>query len=152
AVQFEGGGEYSVKAADPLAGDPGGERLLTWYFEEHLRYPFLDRDQARAAVELLGRYGKELFAQLFEASDGCSHEFRRHRDQGFDGLRLEIVGGVDFHRIHWESLRSDEAGAPFGARVPIFRRVENVASGFDIPSGGPTLNVLVVTARPHGAR
>jgi tetratricopeptide (TPR) repeat protein len=152
AIQFEGGGEYPAEVTDPLAEDRDGERLLTWYFEEHLRYPFLDRDKERAALELLTSYGKELFAQLFEVSSDCSYEFGRYRDRGFDGLRLEIVGGVDFHRVHWESMRSDEAGAPFGARVPIFRRVENVASGFDISGGGPTLNVLAVTARPHGAR
>ena len=152
AIQFEGGGEHLTEVADPLAIDRNSERLLTWYFEEHLRYPFLDRDKERAAVELLASYGRELFAQLFEGGNDCAYEFQRYRDQAFDGLRLEIVGGVDFHRIHWESLRSKEAGAPFGVRVPIFRRVENVAAGFDIPHGGPTLNVLAVTARPNGAR
>jgi len=151
-VRFEDGGEHVAKVADPLASDPTGERLLTWYFEEHLRYPFLDQDQQRAAVALLERYGTELFDQVFGGDGDCAYEFRRVRNAGFDGLRLEVVGSTDFHRLHWESLRDDGPGTPLGARIPITRRVENVAVGFDIAAQGPTLNVLVMTARPNGAR
>jgi tetratricopeptide (TPR) repeat protein len=152
AVRFEGGGEHLVGVADPLAGNPNGERLLTWYFEEHLRYPFLDSDLERKAVALLGDYGRGLFEQVFVANQDCAYEFRRAQDAGFDGWRLEVVGGVDFHRLHWEALRDDGTGAPLGVRVPVVRRVENADRGFDVEAQGPTLNVLVVTARPHGAR
>ena len=152
AVRFEGGGEHVVRVTDPLAGVPSGEGLLTWYFEEHLRYPFLDRDMEREAVTLLVNYGSELFNQVFGASSDCSYEFRRARDTGFDGWRIEVVGGVDFHRLHWEALRENAAGTPLGVRVPVVRRVENVERGFDVEAQGPALNVLVVTARPLGAR
>ncbi len=152
AVRFEDGGEHVVRVADPLAGNPDGERLLAWYFEEHLRYPFLDSDLEREAVALLAGYGKELFEQVFGEDRDCSYEFRRVRDAGFDGWRLEVVGGMEFHRLHWEALRDGGAGAPFGVRVPVVRRVENVDRGFDVEAKSPTLNVLVVTARPGGAR
>ncbi|HYJ21953.1 MAG TPA: CHAT domain-containing protein, partial [Solirubrobacterales bacterium] len=151
-VSFEGAGEYSAQLGDPLSADPTGESLLAWYFEEHLRYPFLDGDKKRAAVELLESYGSQLFQQLFGPGSEASYEFKRLQDGGFDGLRIEIVGGADFHRLHWEALRGDGAGAPLGARVPISRRVDDTKKGFDIADGGPVLNVLVVTARPHGAR
>jgi tetratricopeptide (TPR) repeat protein len=152
AVGFEGGGEHLVTVADPLAGNPDGERLLAWYFEEHLRYPFLDRDREQEAVLLLADYGSGLFAQVFEASSDCLYEFRRVRDAGLDGFQLQVVGGLDFHRLHWESLRDSGVGAPLGARVPIVRKVGRVAAGFDVPDQGHVLRVLVVTARPDGAR
>lgn len=151
-VRFEGGGEYPVKLENPLVEDPSGEALLAWYFEEHLRYPFLDRDRERDAVALLKAYGERLFTQVFEADKDCSHEFQRMRQAGFDDLRLEVVGKVDFHRLHWEALRAEEPGTPLGARVPIMRKVEDVKVGFDVAPQGPVLNVLVVTARPHGQR
>lgn len=151
-VRLEGGGEHAVSVADPLAGDARGERLLAWYFEENLRYPFLDKDRERAAVELLAVYGTELGAQLFGSDRECESEFRRARDVGFGGVCLELVGGVDFHRLHWEAMRDSSArGAALGAGVPIVRRVANIPDGFEVERGGVALNVLVVTARPKGA-
>ena len=41
------GAEYEVTVADPA--DDGVERELAWYFEEHLRFPFLDQDRDQAA-------------------------------------------------------------------------------------------------------
>ena len=151
AVQFEGGGEYLTEVLDPFAGEADGEDLLAWYFEQHLCYPTLDRDKEQAAVESLDDYGKGLFAQVFAATDDCEFEFRRYRGTAFDGLQVVIVGGAYFHRLHWEAMRGEEGGAPFGARVPIVRRVEQVPAWFDVPQGGPTLNVLAITARPDGA-
>jgi len=151
-VRFEGGGEHLAEVADPLASDPNGERLLAWYFEEHLRYPFLDRDKEKGAAELVETYGVELFEQLFAANPDCAFEFKRCREAGFDDLRIEIVGGADFHCLHWEALRDGGTGTPLGARVPISRRVEKIPAGFDVREGGHTLNVLVVTARPHRER
>ncbi len=57
------GTEYEVAVTAP--GDAASERLLTWYFEEHLRYPFLDRDLERQAVTVLQQYGQALFGQVF---------------------------------------------------------------------------------------
>jgi tetratricopeptide (TPR) repeat protein len=150
-VGFEGAGQYPVTVADPFAGDAAGERLLAWYFEEHLRYPFLDMDLERAAVACIAQYGRDLFAQVFGTDTGCSYEYRRAQDAGFDDCRLEIVGSWAFHRLHWEALRDPKMQLPLGVRVPLVRRVGRVGTGFDVAKNPPTLNILVVTARPDGA-
>ena len=57
-------------------------------------------------------------------------------------------GGV--HRLHWEALRDPDLPAPLAVRLPVTRRVERLGSKFDLPADRPTLNILVVTARPDG--
>jgi hypothetical protein len=56
-VSFEGAGEYQVTVADPA--EPQDEELLAWYFEEHLRYPFLDKDLEAGAVARIAAYRGE---------------------------------------------------------------------------------------------
>jgi hypothetical protein len=114
-VGFEGAGQYAARVADPSAGDHTGEKLLAWYVEEHLRYPFLDKDWEREAVARIAEYGRDLFAQVFGTDAGCSYEYRRAHGAGFDGCRLEIVGSSSFHRLHWEALR-DPGRRPCPAR------------------------------------
>ena len=47
-VSFGDAAEYEVTVADPAG--PGSEELLGWYFEQHLRYPFLEKDYEQQAV------------------------------------------------------------------------------------------------------
>ena len=56
-VSFGDAAEYEVTVTDPA--DPAGEELLAWYFEEHLRYPFLDKDRERQAVAQIAAYGED---------------------------------------------------------------------------------------------
>jgi hypothetical protein len=44
-----------VTVCDPAG--PQVEQELAWYFEQHLRYPFLDQDREREAVEHIVTYG-----------------------------------------------------------------------------------------------
>ena len=148
-VGFEGGGEFAATVTDPLADDPGQEGLLAWYFERHLRYPFLDKDREAAAVARITEYGAALFAQAFADPD-CGYEYRRLRDGGFDGCRIEVVGSMALHSMHWEALRDPAMSMPLAVRVPLVRRVETTPTGFDPAADHPTLNILVVTARPGG--
>ena len=145
-VGFGDGAEYEVGITPP--GDAAGERLLAWYFEEHLRFPFLDRDREREAVAHLREYGEGLFGQVFGGAAG--HDFRRLRERAFDGCRVEVTGGAGFHLLHWEALRDPDGDGPLAVRLPVTRRVALVPSRFELPSGQPTLNILLVTARPFG--
>jgi len=144
----DGAAEYEVAVTPP--GDAASERLLTWYFEEHLRFPFLDRDMERQAVTALREYGEALFGQVFGGA--AAHDYRRLREQAFDGCRLDVMGSAGFHRLHWEALRDPELDGPLAVRVPVTRRVALVPSKFELPSGQPTLNILLVTARPFGRK
>ncbi len=147
-VVYPGEGvEYEVTVTDPAS--VADEELLAWYFERHLRYPFLDGDRRAAAVKLLRGYGIALFGQVFGGAAGRGYE--RLRGQGFDGCRIEVVAGAGLHRLHWEALFDPELDAPLALRVPITRRVQLQPARFEIAAAQPTLNILLVTARPRGA-
>ena len=147
-VRFGDAAEYEASVTVP--GDAAGERLLAWYFQEHLRFPFLDRDHERQAVVQLRDYGESLFAQVFGGV--AAHDYRSLRERSFDGCRLEVTGSAAFHLLHWETLRDPELDGPLAVRLPVTRRVALVPSRFELPSGQPTLNILLVTARPFGRR
>src|SRR5688572_18585386 len=85
-VAFDDISEYVIVIADPADAD--AEHEFAWYFEEHLRFPFLDRDREQAACGLIISYGEALFGQLF--TSGAVVDYRRMRDSGFDGCRLEV--------------------------------------------------------------
>ncbi|WP_051768009.1 tetratricopeptide repeat protein [Amycolatopsis vancoresmycina] len=146
-VVYPDSSEFEVAVADPAS--EADEELLAWYFERHLRFPFLDWDKRAAAVKLLDRYGRELFAQVFAGEPG--EGYRSFRKVGFDGCRIEVTGGTGMHRLHWEALADPALDSPVALRVPITRRVDRNPPRFDLPGPRPTLNILVVTARPDGA-
>ena len=124
------------------------ERLLAWYFEQHLRFPFLDRDLEEQAVARLGEYGRSLFGQVLGGE--AIHDYRKLRDRAFDGCRLEVTGSAAFHLLHWEALQDPDMDAPLAVRLPVTRRVDKLPSRFDLPPERATLNILLVTARPFG--
>jgi hypothetical protein len=101
-VAFGDAAEYEVSVRAP--GDAAGERLLAWYFEEHLRFPFLDRDLERQAVEQLADYGKALFGQVFGGA--AAHDYQVLRERSFDGCRLEVIGSAEFRTVNSGSDRT----------------------------------------------
>jgi tetratricopeptide (TPR) repeat protein len=146
-VRFGDDTEYDVDVGDPA--DEACEQNLAWYFEEHLRYPFLDKDRERETVEQIAAYGTALFGQVFGGE--ASHDYRTLRERSFDGCRLEVSGSAALHRLHWEALRDpDQPGTPLSVRLPVTRRVGAQPSKFAVRDDLPTLNILVVTARPGG--
>jgi tetratricopeptide (TPR) repeat protein len=143
-VSFGDDAEYAVQVTDP-----GDTAELAWYFQEHLRYPFLDKDREAQAVRRIAEYGEALFGQVFGGA--AAHDYRSLRERSFDGCRLEVSGSAGFHRLHWEALRDPDLDAPLAVRMPVTRRVERQPSRFAVADPGPTLNIVVVTARPGGA-
>jgi hypothetical protein len=118
-VKFGEDAEYEVRVTGP-AGE-GVEDNLAWYFEQHLRFPFLDTDREREAVRQIAAYGESLFTQVFGGE--ASHPYRLLRDRAFDNCRLEVSGSAALHRLHWESLRDPDVDRPLALRLPITRRV-----------------------------
>jgi len=145
-VSFGEAAEYDVTVADPA--DQEGEARLAWYFEEHLQYPFLDKDLERDASRRIAAYGEALFTQVFAGP--ASYRYRALRDRAFDGGRIEISGSAGLHRLHWEAMRDPELPVPLAVRLPVTRRVDAVSDTFDLSLAWPTLNILVVVARPDG--
>ena len=145
-VSFGDEAGYETRVSDPAT--EGIERLLAWYFEEHLRFPFLDKELEQQAVVQLAGYGRSLFDQVF--SGAASHDYRRLWAQAFDGCRLEVRGSAAFHVLHWETLWDPQMNAPLAVRLPVTRQVEGLASKFELPPERSSLNILLVTARPFG--
>ena len=98
----------------------------------------------------IAAYGEALFAQVLGGD--AYVDYRRLRDRGLDGCRIEVSGSAGLHRLHWEALRDPGVPVPLAVRMPVTRRVTGLGSKFDPPGARPTLNVLVVTARPGGPR
>ncbi len=145
-VSFPEAADYEVTVSDPA--EDGDEERLAWYFEEHLRFPFLDRDWAEDAVRRLRAYGERLFGQLFAGPPAADYRILARR--GFDGCRLQVQGSAAFHRLHWEALHDPQLPVPAVLRLPVTRRVDLTPPGFELPTERSTLNILVVTARPAG--
>lgn len=148
-VRFNNGPEYHVLVQNPFTD--GQEQVLAWYFEEHLRFPFGGQVQAREAAASIITYGKRLFEQVF----GDRRVYSAYREcvkQGLPALQLEIAGSPTFHALHWEALKDPDMAHPFALDATIVRKnLIPVPLEATIRSS-PTINILVVTARPRGIR
>ncbi|MBM4467629.1 MAG: CHAT domain-containing protein, partial [Chloroflexi bacterium] len=148
-VNFDGQAEYPITVSDPFSEQE--EKLLEWYFEEHLRFPFVRRVDAQRAAASITRYGETLFRQVFAAPEAYAR-YKEGVQAGLDTLRFEIAGSPDFQRLHWEALKDPNLPRAFSLEAPMLRRnlVPQPVRARVRPS--PTINLLVVTARPGGAR
>jgi hypothetical protein len=122
-VAFEDAAEYDVTVHAP--GDAAAERLLAWYFEEHLRFPFLDRDKERQAVAQLADYGRDLFGQVLGGA--AAHDYRRLRERSFDGCRLEVTGSAGFIQGIGQTLRGWANYHRHGVAKAVFSAVDSHA-------------------------
>ena len=121
---------------------------LAWYFEEHLRYPFLDSDRRAQAVAQIAAYGQSLFDQVFGGQ--AAPVYRRLRGQLFEDCRLEISGSAALHKLHWEALRDPELDRPLALCMPLTRRAEGQLGRTPLPAPAGPLRLLLVVARPGG--
>ncbi|MCP3972110.1 MAG: CHAT domain-containing protein, partial [Rhodobacteraceae bacterium] len=128
------------------------EDLLEWYFERWLYYPMLDGPRAAHAARVVCEYGDALFGQVF-ADRNAQAALETWRTGNADRQRIEIVGGPAFHQLHWEALRDPERGRALGTEFALVRAAPEVGverAGQEREA--PVVRVLVVTARPGGAR
>lgn len=147
-VSFDGE-EYPVTVTKPFSDED--EELLEWYFEEHLRFPFIEGTKAAAAAASVTRYGETLFKQVFADSEAFAR-YRQMTQEGLDGARVEIIGSPEFHALHWEAMKDPKLEDPLALRSTMVRRNSKpqIIAANSQPS--PTINLLIVTARPGGKR
>ena len=148
-VSIDHGPEYSVTMSAPFDAEQEGE--LEWYFEEHLHLPFLEGKRAEQAAASIQVYGEHLFKQLFADQDLYA-EYKQCSQNGPDTLQLEIVGSPSFHRLHWEALRDPRWPQPLALHTPVIRKNTIPAPTRAQVRPSPTINVLIVVARPFGNR
>ncbi len=148
-LSFDSEGEYPVKITRPF--DAEEEGLLAWYFEGHLRYPFTDQVKAQAAAASVARYGESLFNQVF-ADRKAYARYAAVRQAGLEDVLVEVAGEPEFHGLHWETLKDPDLSDPLTLHAPMVRKNLTPREVEAVLRESPTINVLLVTARPSGPK
>ncbi len=149
-LSFNHEGEYEITIRDPFSEQE--EERLEWYFEEHLQFPFLEQVKAKQAAESVTHYDEELFKQIFSEHDAYA-TYKAAAQNGLNTLHFEIAGSPKFHELHWEALKDPDLPKPFSIEAQMVRKNNGVLSPLHATlQPSPTINLLVVTARPFGGR
>jgi hypothetical protein len=167
-IEFDGL-RYDAELQNPFSDDE--ETDLEWYFEQYIRFPVVDTFKAKTIVEKLGRYGQNLFYQILpdDAVDSPrTHYYKKSSKLSPSELTIEIVGGSQLQRIHWELLRDPTIPGESGLLAlsnEIIRRplaLANLPDMHSIPSSSrldervrraspsSNINIVMVVARPSG--
>jgi hypothetical protein len=147
AMGDEGEFEATIK---PLF-DVSEEQKLEWYFEEWLRCPFAFEQRAEEAATSVKEYGESLFKQLF-ADSNARAIYEVVKREGLEHLRFEITGSPAFHALHWEALKDPALPSAFSLSAPMARKSPKPQPLPAEVNSSPTLNLLIVTARPNAER
>jgi len=123
------------------------EALLGWYFEQYLQHPFMEQVKSQQAAQSVVAYGETLFNAVFENRKAWAN-YQNAVQAG--KLEIEIVGSPAFQALHWEALKDPEMAEPLALHYPIVRKVWGESQPLQVGQASPTLNVLLVVARPHG--
>ncbi len=140
-----GAGPWEIEVRDPFS--PQQERELEWYFEGWLRTPFSGRVIAERAAKSIEAYGASLFEQVFESNARAYAQYCQVRDP-LSALQIEIASKTpEFQALHWEAIRDPELGRSLALDCAIARKTSTTTTPVTVRPA-PTINVLVVTARP----
>ncbi len=148
-VSFDHGPEYPITISDPFTEQE--EKELEWYFEDHLTFPFTSKVRAQHAASSITTYGEALFEQIF-GNRSIYANYEKILQSGLSDLLIEIAGSPQFHALHWEAMRDPKTQQLLALHATILRKnikPQNLALSAQ-PS--PTINLLIVTARPSGRR
>ncbi|MEL6929332.1 MAG: CHAT domain-containing protein [Cyanobacteria bacterium J06600_6] len=143
------GKKYPATASDPFTSKQ--EKELEWYFESWLRFPTLENIKADRAKASVREYGEDLFQQVFADSDAYAKYKQLINDNSVEiTIAIESIT-PEFHAIHWEALQDPKFPRPLAIESVLVRKsVEPVVIEAQVKPS-PTINLLVVTARPNGA-
>ncbi len=147
-ISFNQGLEYEVIVRDPFSKEE--EERLEWYFEEHVKFPFTDQVKVQEAATSVIKYGEMLFTQIFSSEPQILSEYKTTTKAGLHLVQIEILGQPSFHMLHWETLKDPELSLPLALQATIVRKNLSHQIVYTNACLSPTINLLVVTARPHG--
>ena len=148
-VRFDHGPAYKATVSDPFSEKE--EKRLEWYFEQWLKFPFTNQVKAQKAAASVERYGERLFGQVLRTDFDVYAQYKAALGaKGIGGLSFEISGQLEFHALHWEALKDPALPRPFAVEGTVVRKNEKPAAVDAQARSSPTLNILLVTARPKG--
>ncbi|HEY9696122.1 MAG TPA: tetratricopeptide repeat protein [Trichocoleus sp.] len=145
-VSFDRQGDYPITITSPF--DKQEELELEWYFEEWLRFPFVNKVKAERAKQQIKTYGNRLFEQVFKSNFDIYGEYRNLRNQ-LSQVQIEIENITSaFQALHWEAMQDPEWPSPLAVNCIMLRKAVKPALGRANVASSPVINLLVVTARP----
>src|SRR5579863_2360202 len=147
-LSFQHGAEFPITIKDPFT--EAEEERLAWYFEEHLHFPFTRKVQAQSAADSIVTYGEALFNQVFADRHAYATYDRECLQVGLNSVQIEIAGSPHFHTLHWEALKDPTIRQPLALQATMLRKNLQPATISATVQPSPIINLLVVTARPHG--
>jgi hypothetical protein len=141
------GNNYQITVCDPFQAKE--EQELEWYFEQWWRYPNLENVKASRAKDSVKRYGEELFKQVFQANIQAYSKYSQLRGD-LNQVQVEIESITpEFQAIHWEALQDPDLPFPLAIDSVLIRKSVMPAVIEAKVKEFPTVNLLVVTARPN---
>jgi energy-coupling factor transporter ATP-binding protein EcfA2 len=144
-LNFDNHTPYHIVVNNPFSEKE--EKDLAWYFEDYLQFPFTEQIKSQQAAQSVVAYGETLFNAVFENRKAWA-DYQKAVQAG--KLEIEIVGSPAFQALHWEALKDPERSEPLALHYPIVRKVWGESQPLQVGQASPTLNVLLVVARPHG--
>jgi len=144
-LQVEGGGTYPVTIINPF--DERQEARLEWYFEGWLRRPFLNGVTAAQIRDSIPAYGETLFDQVFADRKAYAAYTSLRPQLGTVEFVIESAS-PEFQALHWEALKDPDLPRPLALDCTMVRRPQQDIVVAATPNPSPTINLLVVTARP----
>jgi tetratricopeptide (TPR) repeat protein len=140
------GRNYAIAINTPLISAVD-EAKWEWYFEQWLQYPMLDTTRAEQVAASIRDYGESLFDQVFSDRRAFADYSRLRDDLGT--LRFEIEGSnPEFQALHWEALCDRDLPRPLAVDCVMVRKSTLPTPVMAGVNPSPTLNLLMVTARP----
>ncbi|TRU23773.1 MAG: tetratricopeptide repeat protein [Microcystis aeruginosa Ma_QC_B_20070730_S2] len=147
SLNFDSGNSYPITVTDPFTNQE--EKDLEWYFEEWLVFPTLETDKAQKAANSVQNYGENLFKQVFQNNLNAYGEYRDLRKQ-LSQLQIIIESqSPEFQALHWEALKDPDLPRPFSIDCIISRQRRGATVVPVQMATYPTINLLVVIARPN---
>ncbi len=147
SLNFDSGNSYPITVTDPFTNQE--EKDLEWYFEKWLVFPTLGTDKAQKAANSVQNYGENLFKQVFQSNLNAYGEYRDLRKQ-LSQLQIIIESqSPEFQALHWEALKDPDLPRPFSIDCIISRQRRGATVVPVQMATYPTINLLVVIARPN---
>lgn len=150
--RYPDGNIEEINTTLPNPHDKKTDKLLETYFEEYIRKPY-DDIPIQDVPKAIEQYGINLFQQLFV--DEANFHYRTIlREVSPENMLFEIIGQTPaFQSIYWESLKDPQLALPLAVQGAIFRRKNTKSKTVRaVVNPSPTINLLIVTARPNEER
>ncbi len=148
-ISFDDKGNYPVSIKAPFSKEE--EKRLGWYFEEYYKLPFVEEIQFKKTALSIREYGENLFKQIFNQPSVIKFYLQCISEDN-KPIRFEITGDHSFHALHWETLKDPDRASAWSLAAPLVRKIKTGFSARNTVSCSPAINLLIVTARPGGAK